>query len=135
LKIGGEAMGKASERRKKRRREYLSKLAVTDPNKFSYEWAKRLESWSHEARKRARTLAGNPGHPDRLAFNVLASALRELESLGVPAVSLEKDATIEALMIESTKAVAFTVDPRIYRLSNSVSNEQKMISGTHRPPR
>lgn len=128
-------MGKASTRRRNRRKDYLGSLARKNPEKFRMEWGKRLESWFEEARQRAGLLADEAGYPIPSTFAIVDEALDELVGCGPEAVSLELDATIEALIHTSCRAVAGAVDHRLYRLSNTLSNRGQMEAGTHKPPR
>ena len=128
-------MGKASARRKKRRQEYLARLASKNPSKFQREWAKRLESWSREAHRRVGLLFDESGNPVPPAFTLVEMALEELSGCGEEAVRLERDATVEVMTDSCCQAVAGAVDRRMYRLSNARSNQRRMEAGTHKPPR
>lgn len=128
-------MGKASTRRKKRRREYLGRLARENPKKFQSEWAKRLDSWSEEASHRAQRLADKNGKPAPAAFTLVDDAMSELTACGEEAIELECEATEEILNDACCQAVAAAVDRRMYRLSNTRSNQRRMEAGTHKPPR
>lgn len=50
-------MGKASTRRKERRRKYLTRLANENPEKFREEWEKRVESWLKHIQSTSRDRA------------------------------------------------------------------------------
>lgn len=128
-------MGKASTRRKKRRQEYLGRLARENPKKFQSEWAKRLESWSEEAAYRAGRLTDRDGTPIPPAFTLVDDAIGELAACGEEAFELESEATEGVMNDACCKAVAAAVDRRMYRLSNSRSNQRRMEEGTHKPPR
>ena len=117
-------MGKASRRRKRSRREYLARLAKTDPRQFSREWAKRINSWAIEARERASTLTAD-GEFTPLAFEMVSIAMEELAACGKTAMALEGTATEEAMMVACCKALAGAADPRLYRLSNRDVWEKK----------
>lgn len=128
-------MGKASTRRKKRRQEYLGHLARENPKKFQSEWAKRLESWSEEASHRAHRLMDKDGNPAPAAFTLVDDAMNELAACGEKAVELEFESTRETMIDSCCRAVAKTVDYRMYRLSNTRSNQCRMEAGIHKPPR
>ena len=128
-------MGKASARRKDRRREYLQRLAKNNPEKFRDEWAKRLESWAAEANRRARRLADQNGTPTRSAFSLLNEATGVLAACGAEAVESEEENTREVLTNSCCRAVARAVNPNLYRLSNAEANRRRMELGTHKPPR
>ena len=127
-------MGKASYRRKKRRSEYMARLAREDPAKFHIEWNKRLASWQHDAYRRAN-LVGNNSHASRYAFSVIEKALKELMACGKKAFMLEADSTIKILTNACCRAIARATDHHLYRLGNSYSNYRIMQAGTHKPPR
>lgn len=128
-------MGKASTRRKKRRQEYLGRLARENPTKFRSEWAKRLESWSEEADHRAGRLSDRDGNHIPPTFTLVADAISELAACGEEAFELESTATEDVMNDACCKAVATAVDRRMYRLSNARSNQRRMEAGTHKPPR
>ncbi|MBC2714963.1 MAG: hypothetical protein HF978_06600 [Desulfobacteraceae bacterium] len=121
-------------KRKKSRRKYLGKLAVKDPSKFNFEWAKRLDSWSLEAVKYAGLINSN-GIPVSSVFDLVDRALDELKACGEEAVLLEGDKTRETMMDSCCRAVAKVIDHRIYRPINAQSNYQLMTQGTHKPAR
>ena len=110
-------MGRAGDRRKRRRQEYLARLAETDPAQFSREWAKRISSWAIEARERASTLTAD-GEFTPPAFEVVSKAMEELAACGETTMAFEGDATKEALVAACCKALAEATDLRLYRLSN-----------------
>ncbi len=128
-------MGKASTRRKKRRQEYLGRLARKNPKKFRSEWAKRLESWSEEAGHRASRLTDRDGNPIPPTFTLVEDAISELVACGEEAIELESEATKDVMNDACCKAVAEVVDSRIYRLSSARSNQRRMEEGTHKPPK
>lgn len=128
-------MGKASDRRRSRRQEYLQRLALRDPDRFLQEWSKRLDSWSQDAGRLAGRLIDENGRPAARAFSLVDEALGELAGCGPEAEGLAR-ATTEAVMTDSCgRAVAREVDGRMYRLSNSRSNQRLMEVGTCRPPK
>lgn len=109
-------MGKASRRRKKRRLEYLGRLARENPRKFQSEWAKRLASWSREANRRAGRLTGDGDASDQTAFALVDEALDVLSGCGPKAVDLEGADTKDVMTDSCCWAVAKAVDRRMYRL-------------------
>lgn len=132
---GGCVIGKASARRRKRRQEFLGKLAAKSPDEFRREWSKRLESWGREASRRAGRLLDEDGATVPPAFDVVDHAEEELAGCGESAEALEGEATREVLTDQCCEAAAQTEDYRMYRLSNARSNHEKMKNGAYRPPR
>jgi hypothetical protein len=136
-------MGKASERRRKRRQEYLGQLAWKNPKKFKREWAKRLASWQREAYRRApRLLNSKDG-----VFDLVPYALAQLAGCGDSAIecdctetragikTLEETDTMRIMNDACSDALAGVFDPHMHRLSNAKSNYHKMAVEGHRPPR
>ena len=128
-------MGKASTRRKKHRQDYLGRLVRENSTKFQSEWAKRLESWSEEAARRAHRLTDRNGNPVPAAFTLVDDAMNELAECGAEAVELERESTMETMNDSCCRAVTVVVDRRMYRLSNARSNQRRMEAGIHKPPR
>ena len=67
-------MGKASAKQRKRRQEFLGRLADGSLDEFYREWCKRFESWSREARRRAGRLLDENSVPVPPAFDVIDHA-------------------------------------------------------------
>lgn len=128
-------MGKARARRLRGRREYLSQLAKTNPDKFQREWAKRLESWSEVVVQQAGRLTCRDGRAVPSVFSYVEQALEELESYGEQAVQLEGDNTREVLQHFCCESFAQKSDPRMYRITNSYANYLRMTEGFHKPCR
>lgn len=128
-------MGKASTRQRKRRQEFLARLAADSPTMFQREWAQRLESWGREVRRRAGRLCEKNGAPVPPAFEIVVLAMKELAGCGNQAVTLEGDATREVLADQCCRALAQAVDRRMYHLSNAKSNQEKMKKGIRRTRR
>jgi hypothetical protein len=112
-------MGKASQRRRIRRTEFLSKLASCDPTQFSIEWTKRLESWSHELKRNTARLVDPMGRRTPLGSDLLHYADKQLAACGLSAVQAEGDATRAILNHHLAAALASAVDKRSYRLTNT----------------
>ena len=108
-------MGKASERRKKRRQSYLSHLAETDPKHFQVEWAKRLESWGECIQRNVNAFADEKGRRAGSVFTKVDQVLSELEACGEPAILMEVEDTKSTLTAVCCKAVASVVYPGLYR--------------------
>lgn len=110
-------MGKAAERRKERRKEYLSKLAVSRPEKFQEEWEKRMDSWLHEIWNRAGRLKDEKSNPIPPAFEVVENAKHLLMECGVKEVAIETCNSIEMLIHECCKVLSHHIDRRMYCLN------------------
>lgn len=109
-------MGKAAEKRKARRQQYLSALAVSNPEKFREEWNKRIESWLYDVWSRAGKLRDADGYRISPAFGVVDAAresLAECQNQEVVEKALELVGVLEH---EAAKAIAFRVDPRMYHM-------------------
>jgi len=125
-------MGKASRRRKERRKAYLADLAERDPERFAAEWTKRLRSWSKEVNIRLDQDAPLPWMAtdgqvrDPRAFALVEEALALLAECGQAALDREGEATREILADWCSRAVSRSVDPRMYRLSSARSNREHM---------
>ena len=117
-------MGKAGDRRRKRRQRYMRELAERNPMEFKKEWSKRLESWEELARIRAARLGRFMGIEVLPAFELVERAMRELQAIGAVAVELEGEATRQMLLGECTTAVAQQVDPRLSRLGCDYSQNR-----------
>jgi len=133
-------MGKASQRRKARRRTYLADLANRNPKRFSAEWAKRLRSWAHEAALRVEQSAPLPWKRtdgearDPRAFALIEEAMALLAECGPVALAQEGEATREFLTHWCSRAVSRAADPRMYRLSNARSNRERMTTHAFKLP-
>jgi len=110
-------MGKASERRKARRQNYLAGLAATDPQRFQYEWNKRMDSWLDEAWKRTGKFINDDGDVVPPVFELVDNASRLLEECGVSENVLEDFCSIDVLINECCKAVSSHIDSRLYHLN------------------
>lgn len=110
-------MGKAANRRKASRRNYLKELAKRNPERFRREWSKRLESWSREIWKSSGMLTDKDGNKAPSLFEMAGNAMHELKMNGENALALEGDNTYKVLNHECLKAVSSEVDSRMYRLN------------------
>lgn len=110
-------MGKAAERRKARRQQYLSALAVSNPEKFHEEWNKRIESWLDQIQIRAGRIVDRKGTPIPRAFEVVDSARRILAECGNKASSPMMRDSVETLTHECCRALASEIDPRMYSIN------------------
>ena len=130
-------MGKATQRRERKRAKQLSLLASTQPAIFLKEWKQMMHAWSTEIQLRAREYKGDfrYGKTGLPVFEILKKAERILGYCGQDAVRLVGRYTREQLLHECSQAVAGVMDRRLYWLVNSSSNERKMREGGFKPPR
>jgi hypothetical protein len=91
-------MGKASERRKRKRQEYLKQLSINNPKKFRYEWSKRCESWAEDIRSKANQLTDKNGNPTPTTFMIAENVLSELAKCGEKAFKMEARTTAEVML-------------------------------------
>ncbi len=117
-------MGKAAERRKARRQQYLAALAARNPEKFREEWNKRVESWLLEVWSRAGRLRDEQGNPVPPAFEVVDAAHRLLTNCGDQETTREAYESLDVLAHECCRAVSVHVDGRLYHLNVKVNIEQ-----------
>ena len=114
-------MGKASTRRKERRRKYLSQLAREDPERFKREWERRLKSWSNEIRWRGR----EGGTKEKPLFEIVRRAEEILMECGDRAVELALKETDFILGNECCKALANAVGYEMYRMVWNYDNRYR----------
>lgn len=107
-------MGKAAQRRRARRRRYLAGLALTDQERFLWEWNRRVRSWLYETWRRAGHLS-----PEAMpaTFDVVKEAKQILAECEGLEVSKEARCAIQELEAECARAVAAHTDNRLYEVS------------------
>lgn len=114
-------MGKAADRRKNRRQQFLSKLAAEDPERFEREWRKRVDSWASEICVNAKTgeISSEP------VFGIADRALETLLSCGEEAVALQFSETKQVLDGECCQGVASNAGRAIYDVSQRWNFEKR----------
>lgn len=95
-------MGKATDKRRKSRQEFLSRLAQENPEQFKREWTKRVASWADEIRDNGKK--GKISVPP--VFGVVNKAADVLIECGEQAVDLELRETTESLNNECCRALS-----------------------------
>jgi hypothetical protein len=95
-------MGKASTRRKERRRKFLARLAQENPERFEQEWAKRIESWANEIWFFAKD--GKMEVPP--VFRIADKAKETLIECGEKAIELRYKETKDVLENECCQALS-----------------------------
>jgi hypothetical protein len=112
-------MGQAARRRRNKRRKRLAHLAKTDPKKFRKEWALRINSWAEDIQITANKLVDRDGNPVPVSFNIVDSAVAELEAIArledEPVIEEAIRTTTEVLTGHCCKQVANVVDKRLYK--------------------
>jgi len=116
-------MGKAARRRRHKRQKYLESLARNNPVKFASEWAKRLDSWSKEAARRAQRLTDRNSNRVPAAFTLVDYAMNELAACGVEAIELAREATIEIMTDSCCREVAESMDRRLRFTKADMENQ------------
>jgi hypothetical protein len=106
-------MGKAAERRKRRRQMFLSGLAQENPERFEYEWDKRLKSWADEIWFFAKE--GKIRAP--ALFDVADRAKKVLSDCGEKAMKLQFKETKDILENECCQALSPHIGREIYRIN------------------
>ena len=109
-------MGKAAQRRKANRRNYLAKLSYDNPKRFESEWAARIESWLCEIRHSARKWRDGKEDQKKI-FEVLDEAMEILKECEESICKRLAPETYGLLCHECCDRVSRIVDPRLYRLS------------------
>jgi hypothetical protein len=102
-------MGKAAKRRKAYHRNKLVALSYENPQIFAEQWDMRLESWLIDVRKI---------DAKERAFDILDNALSLLDCCEPKAAARVQMQTYNELCNACSLAVAGSIDPRLYKLSN-----------------
>lgn len=122
-------MGKAARRRNQYQRNRLVALSYDDPQIFIEQWDMRLESWLIEVRRLAAQWR-NDKATNKRAFEILENALNLLGCCNPKiAVSVEKN-TYDELSNACSVAVAGSIDPRLFKLSNFNTLKYKSRKGS-----
>ncbi|MEK6689963.1 MAG: hypothetical protein AABY78_01510 [Nitrospirota bacterium] len=106
-------MGKATTRRKERRRKFLARLAQEDPERFEREWAKRIESWINVIWFFAKD--GSIQTPP--TFKIVDRAKETLTECGEKAMELEYKETKDVLENECCQALSSHIGKEIFRIN------------------
>jgi len=113
---GGFDMGRAAQRRKANRRNYLAKLSYHNPKRFEFEWEARLQSWLFEIRRSARNWKDGKENQKSI-FEILDEAMEILKECEESICKRLTPETYGLLCHECCDRVSRVVDPRLYRLS------------------
>jgi hypothetical protein len=110
-------MGKAAQRRKERRLNYLVELATTNPERFRNEWDTLMSSWLKEVWRRAGKGAFARDTKSLPIFDLFDEACKVLQTCNVNKDMLDKAASLDVLLNECCKAAASEFGPTLYRLN------------------
>ncbi|PIV67099.1 MAG: hypothetical protein COZ31_00020 [Nitrospirae bacterium CG_4_10_14_3_um_filter_44_29] len=106
-------MGKAAERRRIRRQQFLTKLAQENPERFEHEWAKRVESWADEI-----WLIAKGGRMDvQPVFSIVDRAKEILSECGERTTKPRLQETVDLLNNECCQALAPAIGRKIYAIN------------------
>jgi hypothetical protein len=111
-------MGTAASQRRMKRMKYLAKVAKDEPERFDFEWDKRLSSWLDIIRKDAGRLNDRKNGKVSPVFDIITEALRVLESCGETTYRKHAKETFDILSNECCRLLAGHIDPRLFRLNN-----------------
>ncbi len=118
-------MGKVAERRKARRQQYLSALAISKPERFRDEWNKRIESWAEVLWIRAGRLVDANGKPIASAFEVVDEARRILADCKESQAVLDALSSVDVLRHEACRALSRHIDSRLYRITSKLDKRHQ----------
>lgn len=113
----GDCMGKAADRRNQRRGTFLSQLFLENPERFEFEWEKRVLSWLSDIRM--ATKDGNMQGPS--VFRIVDHAASVLRGCGEEAVRKHGEATRRLLENTCCRALSQQFDKRLYRLNRDLN--------------
>jgi hypothetical protein len=111
-------MGKAASQRRMKRLKFLVCLAEEEPERFDYEWEKRMSSWLDMIRRDAGRLIGRKNEAIPPVFEVITEALTVLGYCGESVYEKYAKETFNILNNECCSRLAGHIDPRIFRLNN-----------------
>lgn len=98
--------------------KYLVSLAKDDPERFDFEWDKRISSWLDMIRRDAGRLRDRGNVPVPPVFDIIQEALMVLERCGKEIYAQYAKETLDILGNECCTLLAGHIDPRIFRLNN-----------------
>jgi hypothetical protein len=108
-------MGKAANRRRKHREEYLAKLSHLDPVRFEAEWERRVESWIREIEYRIEEWKRGGIESWRQVFEIADRAISVIRQCSSQARQKHLRPTIDLFEHLCSLEVAKIVDRRLYR--------------------
>jgi hypothetical protein len=116
-------MGKAAKRQRRRVTDYLARLSYEEPERFEYQWDKRMGSWLREIRDLAEKWAQGKATRKRV-FGIVDRAMEILEACDEKIYRKYGPKTFGQLSHECAAQLAIIIDPRLYRLSNQDAIEK-----------
>lgn len=122
MSIEGRSMGKAADRRKIRRQQFLSRLAQENPERFEHEWNKRLESWVDAIWSSKEGKINMPP-----VFKIVDNAENIFMKCGDKAVELQFGATKDLLENECCQVLAQNIGRNIYKLNQRWETKNELL--------
>lgn len=111
-------MGKAAIQRKNRRKKYLAKLAISDPDKFEIEWDLRVSSWMDLIRRTAGRLVDKNGKALSSVFKYVDEAMEILAFCDEKTAKKYGKHTFDLLVTECCRQFADRSNPQLFRPNN-----------------
>lgn len=111
---------KTMSRRRRKNSVFLSGMAQGNPERFRFEWGKRIVSWLYEINRRGANLCSSEsvGDASVRVFEVLEQAETLLTLCGYPAERLVGEETRSVLANECCKVLARVYGAELYRVVN-----------------
>ena len=116
-------MGKAAKRQRKKSLDYLVRLSYENPERFEYQWDKRMVSWLENIRYLSMQWPRGQKVRGRI-FGIVDRAMEILEACDGRIYQSYGPKTFGQLSHECAARLAIVIDPRLYRLSNQDAIEK-----------
>jgi len=91
---------------------------MEEPERFDFEWEKRISSWLDIIRRDAGRLKGRENSLVPPVFDIIQEALMVLERCGEEVYTRYAKETMDILGNECCTLLAGHIDPRLFRLNN-----------------
>ena len=111
-------MGKAATREKAKRRRYFKNLAGSNPERFVFEWEKRLSSWLFLINERAGRLSDDEGNPVPPVSAIVDEALSMLEACGEEVFQQYGGKTFDLLTSQCCRSLSVKAFPQFFRVAS-----------------
>jgi len=109
-------MGKAAKREKAKRRRYFKNLAGKSPDRFAFEWEKRLSSWLFLINESAGLFSDDNGYPIAPVFTIVDEAISILDECGEDTFKQYGKKTFDLLTTQCSISLSAKVFPQFYRI-------------------
>jgi len=110
-------MGKAAQKRKNHRRNFLAGLSYSNPGRFAIEWEFRLNSWLKEIYNIKRSWIDGDNEDERLMFDVVDNAFAILNECAPGVRGAYAQKTFDLLAGECSVQISRVFDSRLCSLS------------------